>query len=125
MTSCHRLSPGAAHGLSAVLQMLLSVPEFLRDDPVIEMEVRQSVDFLLGLMQPNGNVVASCDELNDRRRRAAEDELVHWCHGGPGTSVSTGSFCYICAPLLELLGLLLVALFHFAILFFRRDLSLC
>ena len=77
------MTSGAAHGLSAILQMLLSVPTFL-EDPVLMSEVRQAVDFLFSLVQPNGNVVPACDELNDRRRRSAEDELVHWCHGGPG-----------------------------------------
>ena len=43
--------PGAAHGLSAILQMLLHFPEYIRSDPLIEQQVRQATDYMLSLVQ--------------------------------------------------------------------------
>jgi len=74
---------GAAHGLSSILQMLLSCPHFLSSDPSAHQYVRASVDFMLALMQSNGNIPPAMDEV-ESSQRGAEDELVHWCHGGPG-----------------------------------------
>ncbi len=78
------LSAGAAHGLSGILQMLLSVPGFVKSNSEIEMTVRASVDFMLGLQQPNGNIAPALDEVQGGYRRPESEELVHWCHGGPG-----------------------------------------
>ncbi len=76
---------GAAHGLCSILQMLLSVPDFVPNrDP--EYLIRQSLDFLLSLQSANGNFPCAMDEVPGiGRARRAEDELVHWCHGAPGT----------------------------------------
>nr|XP_023656614.1 lanC-like protein 3 [Paramormyrops kingsleyae] len=69
---------GAAHGLSSILQMLLSYQEVLSAG---EKElVWQSVDFLMNQEQ-------SCNwpaELGSIIQR--ENELVHWCHGAPGVA---------------------------------------
>merc|ERR1712172_65032 len=46
--------------------------------------LRASVDWLLSLQTPAGNFPCATDELGPRSRRL-EDELVHWCHGAPGT----------------------------------------
>lgn len=73
---------GAAHGLSSILQMLLCFPEFLKSEAGAENYVHESVDFLCGLMQTNGNIPPAMDEV--KRRRPEEEELVHWCHGAPG-----------------------------------------
>ena len=74
---------GAAHGLSAILQMLLSFPEFYKSDVSIEGDIRASVDFMLSIMQPNGNIAPAVDELGQGGRPESE-ELLHWCHGAPG-----------------------------------------
>lgn len=74
---------GAAHGLSSILQMLLSFPDILRSDPTAEQDIRKSVDFMLSL-EYNGNYPPAMDEADPHHRRPAEHELVHWCHGAPG-----------------------------------------
>uniref|UniRef100_T1JC93 LanC-like protein 3 homolog n=1 Tax=Strigamia maritima TaxID=126957 RepID=T1JC93_STRMM len=73
---------GAAHGLSAILQVLLSFTEFLKENADAEKDIKGGVDFLLSLQQPNGNFPCAMDEV--RRKRPESDELVHWCHGAPG-----------------------------------------
>jgi len=79
------LDLGAAHGLSSILQMLLSCSEFVKSDADAERDIRASVDFLLSLMQPNGNIAPAMDEIGrGARQRPASEELVHWCHGAPG-----------------------------------------
>ena len=75
---------GAAHGLSGILQMLLCTPDYLKSNPQIETTVRAAVDFMLGLQQPNGNIAPAMDEAYGRYQRPTSEELVHWCHGGPG-----------------------------------------
>uniref|UniRef100_A0A3Q2XUV7 LanC like family member 3 n=1 Tax=Hippocampus comes TaxID=109280 RepID=A0A3Q2XUV7_HIPCM len=68
---------GAAHGLSSVLQMLLSYHDLLSGaDKDL---VWQSVDFLMNQEQ-NCNWPAELGAVIER-----ENELVHWCHGAPGT----------------------------------------
>lgn len=70
------LLSGAAHGLSSVLQMLLSYQEVL--SRVEKDLVWQSVDFLMSQEQ-NCNWPAELGAIIER-----ENELVHWCHGAPG-----------------------------------------
>jgi len=78
---------GAAHGLSSILQMLLSCKEYIKSDPDGERDIRASVDFMLSLMQPNGNIAPAMDEVGPTaRHRPSSEELVHWCHGAPGKS---------------------------------------
>lgn len=67
---------GAAHGLSSILQMLLSYHEHLK--PADRELVWQSVDFLMEQEQ-NCNWPPELGETIER-----ENELVHWCHGAPG-----------------------------------------
>ncbi|EAW59455.1 LanC lantibiotic synthetase component C-like 3 (bacterial) [Homo sapiens] len=67
---------GAAHGLSSILQMLLSYHEHLK--PSDRELVWQSVDFLMEQEQ-NCNWPPELGETIER-----ENELVHWCHGAPG-----------------------------------------
>ncbi|XP_054643141.1 lanC-like protein 3 [Dunckerocampus dactyliophorus] len=69
---------GAAHGLSSVLQMLLSYQDMLSGaDKDL---VWQSVDFLMNQEQ-NCNWPAELGAIIER-----ENELVHWCHGAPGVA---------------------------------------
>ncbi|XP_006273715.3 lanC-like protein 3 [Alligator mississippiensis] len=67
---------GAAHGLSSILQMLLSYYEYLQ--PPDQELIWQSVDFLMEQEQ-NCNWPPELGETIER-----ENELVHWCHGAPG-----------------------------------------
>ncbi|XP_031345029.1 lanC-like protein 3 homolog [Photinus pyralis] len=69
---------GAAHGLSSILQILLSVPGFLDANPSDAKDIKASVDYLLQLQDDEGNFPSATDEIS----RPAE--LVHWCHGAPG-----------------------------------------
>ncbi|XP_013776330.1 lanC-like protein 3 [Limulus polyphemus] len=73
---------GAAHGLSAILQMLLGFPEYLTANPDAERDVRQTVDFMLSLQTSSGNFPCAMDEV--AIHRPEPEELVHWCHGAPG-----------------------------------------
>lgn len=73
---------GAAHGLSGILQMLLSFPSFLQKYPDAEQLIKQSVDYFLTLQLPSGNFPCAMDEVGTPRSEA--QELVHWCHGAPG-----------------------------------------
>nr|XP_057937493.1 lanC-like protein 3 isoform X1 [Doryrhamphus excisus] len=67
-----------AHGLSSVLQMLLSYQDMLSGaDKDL---VWQSVDFLMNQEQ-NCNWPAELGAIIER-----ENELVHWCHGAPGVA---------------------------------------
>lgn len=73
---------GAAHGLSSILQMLISFPKFAMDSKVNEL-LKKSVDVLLSFQTPNGNFPCAMDEVGPNSR-PEQDELVHWCHGAPG-----------------------------------------
>ncbi|KAL5009684.1 hypothetical protein ScPMuIL_011989 [Solemya velum] len=75
---------GAAHGLCSILQMLSSFPGFLKADPSAEQDIKQSVDFMLSLEQPNSNYPSSMEKAGDKHRRPEGEQLVHWCHGAPG-----------------------------------------
>ena len=70
---------GAGHGISAVLQMLLCFPSYLKSNPDAEHDVHVSVDYLMSLMAANSNIPTSLGEAS-----RGEDELVHWCHGAAG-----------------------------------------
>lgn len=73
---------GAAHGLCAILQMLLSFPDYLDSYPEAERNVKGAVDFLLSLQTASGNFPCAMDEVV--HQRPEQDELVHWCHGAAG-----------------------------------------
>lgn len=73
---------GAAHGWSAILQYLLSCPNFLAQSSESVSYIKGTVDFMLSLQGDNGNFPCAMDEV--QHKRAESDELVHWCHGAPG-----------------------------------------
>ena len=80
--------PGAGHGIASILQMLLSCPGFISSDKSAEKDIRATIDFMLTLMQPNGNIAPAMDEVGPRgHRRPETEELVHWCHGAPGVTL--------------------------------------
>lgn len=45
---------GAAHGLCSILQVLLSVPEYLDSNPADATDIKRSVDFLLSTQSDDG-----------------------------------------------------------------------
>lgn len=45
---------GAAHGLCSILQVLMSVPEFLDSNPADAADIKRSLDFLLSTQSPEG-----------------------------------------------------------------------
>ena len=73
---------GAAHGLSSILQMLLSFPSFVKSSEETETLLRSAVDFMLSLEQDNYNFPPAMDEVTSKRPEG--EELVHWCHGAAG-----------------------------------------
>lgn len=74
---------GAAHGLSGILQALLSVPGYFNHNPSAEKDVKASVDYFLSLQNDEGNFPCATDETG-ARERPPEKSLIHWCHGAPG-----------------------------------------
>lgn len=74
---------GAAHGLCAILQMLLSVPGYIEQSSY-QGQIQSTVDFLLSMQSESGNFPCAMDEAPPFRPRPEKDELVHWCHGAPG-----------------------------------------
>uniref|UniRef100_A0A8D8S7I7 LanC-like protein 3 homolog n=2 Tax=Cacopsylla melanoneura TaxID=428564 RepID=A0A8D8S7I7_9HEMI len=73
---------GAAHGLSSILQVLLCEKNYVKSNPDVEKDIKESIDFLLKIQMPNGNFPADLKELYSPTTVA--NELVHWCHGAPG-----------------------------------------
>ena len=70
---------GAGHGLSSILQILLSFPEYFANRKDVEILIRQAVDYVLSCEMPNGNYPPVPGEVRDQA-----NDLLHWCHGAPG-----------------------------------------
>ncbi|CAB3257246.1 unnamed protein product [Arctia plantaginis] len=70
---------GSAHGISFILQMLLSIPGYLTYNKAAAQDIQASIEFLASLQNEEGNWPCCMEEieLNDHK-------LVHWCHGAPG-----------------------------------------
>lgn len=75
------VSLGAAHGLCTILQILLSIPQFIERDLQAKQDIKKCIDILITLQTTNGNFPRS---MNESSQRPEKDELVHWCHGAPG-----------------------------------------
>eukprot|EP00092_Neocalanus_flemingeri_P068272 GFUD01083399.1.p1 GENE.GFUD01083399.1~~GFUD01083399.1.p1 ORF type:complete len:317 (+),score=51.26 GFUD01083399.1:57-1007(+) len=75
---------GAAHGLTGILQLLMSVPNYFDHNPEAEKDVKASIAFLISIQTFEGNFPCAMGELKDPRHYS--EELVHWCHGAPGTT---------------------------------------
>ncbi|XP_022219493.1 lanC-like protein 3 homolog [Drosophila obscura] len=75
---------GAAHGLCAILHMLLDSPWFRTvpiSAPAAELrEIKRSIDYFLVLQDADGNFPVALEDLRSGR----DKRLVHWCHGAPG-----------------------------------------
>ncbi|KFD50875.1 hypothetical protein M514_08188 [Trichuris suis] len=81
---------GAAHGLSGILQSLLSFPDILKQNAENERIVVDCVDWMLSIQQADGNFPSTLEETMPTSQSSPtedEDELVHWCHGAPGTAL--------------------------------------
>ncbi|XP_050543974.1 lanC-like protein 3 homolog [Daktulosphaira vitifoliae] len=74
---------GAAHGLSTILQTLISFPQFIETNQSAKQDIKKSIDLLVSLQTDSGNFPCAMDELGSLKRPES-DELVHWCHGSPG-----------------------------------------
>ncbi|XP_065057896.1 lanC-like protein 3 [Rhopilema esculentum] len=70
---------GAGHGIAAILLALLNFPECYMNNPVVEADIKASIDYVLSHEQRNGNYPPVPDECRDDW-----NELVHWCHGASG-----------------------------------------
>ena len=70
---------GAGHGLSSILQILLSFPEHFATRKGVEILIRQAIDYVISCEMPNGNYPPVPGEVRDQA-----NDLVHWCHGAPG-----------------------------------------
>ncbi|VVD03484.1 unnamed protein product [Leptidea sinapis] len=71
---------GAAHGISFILQMLLSVPGYLNFNKSAAHDIKATVNYLLSLQTADGNWPCCMEEVG-----MSDHKLVHWCHGAPGT----------------------------------------
>lgn len=71
---------GAAHGMSFILQMLLSVPGYLRHNKSAAHDIKATVEFLVSLQTEDGNWPCCMEEIG-----LSDHKLLHWCHGAPGT----------------------------------------
>ena len=80
---------GAAHGLCAILQMLISVPGYIEGlgDCQTRDDIKNSIDFLLAMQTKSGNFPCAMDEAPPNPTRHENEELVHWCHGAPGMTI--------------------------------------
>lgn len=73
---------GAAHGLSAILHMMLESPLFNSTQVQLNPKqqiVKDSVDAFLQMQSPDGNFPCTLEDASK-----TEHKLVHWCHGGSG-----------------------------------------
>lgn len=71
---------GAAHGISLILQILLSVPGYIENNKLAEHNIKTTIDYLLSLQTDDGNWPCCMEEIS-----LSDHKLVHWCHGAPGT----------------------------------------
>lgn len=66
-----------------------SFPQWLERYPNHKQLIKTSIDSLLQLQTPSGNFPCAMDEIGGRR--PVQEELVHWCHGAPGTVTQVNS----------------------------------
>ncbi|XP_026740564.1 lanC-like protein 3 [Trichoplusia ni] len=71
---------GAAHGISFILQMLLTVPGYIHYNKSAAYDIKTSLEYLASLQTEEGNWPCCMEEVG-----LPEHKLVHWCHGAPGT----------------------------------------
>lgn len=77
---CNTEYLGAAHGISFILQMLLSVPGYIEYNKLAAHNIKTTVEYILSLQTAEGNWPCCMEEIS-----MSDHKLVHWCHGAPGT----------------------------------------
>lgn len=70
---------GAAHGVSFIMQMLLTVPGYLEFNKFAAQEIKATIQYIASLQNNEGNWPCCMEETV-----LTEHKLVHWCHGAPG-----------------------------------------
>lgn len=73
---------GAAHGISAILHMMLESPIFsgnLQHLNSKQQLIKNTIDMFLEMQSNDGNFPSVLEDAGK-----AEHKLVHWCHGAPG-----------------------------------------
>ncbi|CAH0724248.1 unnamed protein product, partial [Brenthis ino] len=70
---------GAAHGVSFILQMLLSVPGYLDYNKSAAHDIKATVEYIASIQTDEGNWPCCMEEIG-----LSDHKLVHWCHGAPG-----------------------------------------
>ena len=58
---------GTAHGLTGILQQLLSVPGYFQYNPLAERDVKASVNFLVNNQTFDGNFPCAMGDIKDPR----------------------------------------------------------
>ncbi|KAM3960339.1 lanC-like protein 3 homolog [Aphomia sociella] len=71
---------GAAHGISFILQILMTVPGYLDYNKDAAKDIRATAEFIASLQTEEGNWPCCMDEIG-----LSDHKLIHWCHGAPGT----------------------------------------
>ena len=62
---------------------IISRTTLFQHNPEAEKDVRGAVDWLVTLQTYEGNFPCAMGDLKDPRHYS--EELMHWCHGAPGT----------------------------------------
>ncbi|KAJ2948575.1 hypothetical protein O0L34_g7828 [Tuta absoluta] len=70
---------GAAHGISFILQILMSVPGYLEYNKAADVDIKSTAHFIASLQTDEGNWPCCMEEIG-----LSDHKLVHWCHGAPG-----------------------------------------
>jgi len=84
MWECYgKMYLGAAHGISAILHMILESPLFSGHFEQLnqkQMLVKETIDYFLQMQATDGNFPSNYEKADQ-----GELKLVHWCHGAPGS----------------------------------------
>ena len=65
---------------------LLSFPDYLAQNKDVERDVKLTTDWILSTQTSTGNFPPSTEDIAPLRYDQ-DHELVHWCHGAPGTFI--------------------------------------
>lgn len=77
---------GAGHGVSGILQTLLSVRSFLAQNPRDLEDIYKTIDYMLDNFMHQGNMATDFDGavMLGNGQTCDRQSLVHWCHGAAG-----------------------------------------
>lgn len=71
--------------MCTILLVLISFPQFIEKEQQAKQDIKKCLDLLMLLQTANGNFPTKIVKLGTQER-SEEDELVHWCHGAPGSN---------------------------------------